>query len=316
MPLKVKKPTSPEIFSTKCKPDSTLAAKGEAAAARTLSAKPSPQFNSKPSSGTVEDKRRLVGAFWIKTDRIEPDPNQPRKKRDPVKQKELTESVRKWGILTPVSVRFVAEENTYRIIAGEGRFQAALTVGLDEVPCWIQDPDEKDVLTHQIIENWQRSDLDPYELFDALVCLRESNGYNQREIAKVIGKPESTISKVLSLAQLSEEVQTKTREGNSEIFSQRHLIALAQIPPEDQQEVMIAIEKKGLSAIETEKFLKQRRERQLKKDGRGSPLSTVFRYRTSLASVQIKFRKKNVSPEDVQTVLREVGMQMKNAEDF
>ena len=70
--------------------------------------------------------------------------------------------------------------------------------GLAEIPCWVQSPKEDEVLQHQIVENWQRLDMHPYDLADALARLRDANSYSQRDLARETGKSEVEISKLLA----------------------------------------------------------------------------------------------------------------------
>src|SRR5205085_10342630 len=130
---------------------------------------------------------------------------------DPVAQRELTDSVRRLGILQPIAVRYDAGQDAYLVIAGERRYRAACDAGLAEVPCWVQSPDAKDVLLHQVVENWQRAELHPFDLADALAELRDANGYTQKQLAVLTGKPESEVSRLLSLLKLDPAVQVEAR---------------------------------------------------------------------------------------------------------
>ena len=105
--------------------------------------------------------------------------------------------MRRLGILQPITVRYIETENIYRIITGERRYHAACEAGLAEIPCWVQSPKEEEVLLHQIVENWQRLDMHPYDLADALARLRDANGYSQQDLARETGKSEGEISKLL-----------------------------------------------------------------------------------------------------------------------
>ena len=151
----------------------------EEAAARAFTRSKSLPFQAgaTQSTGMVEEGRsRLKGAYLIRADRIVPDPQQPRKRIDPTYLEELTASVKRLGILQPIVVRYVESENQYRIIAGECRFSAAGKAGLTEIPCWVKSPDAEEVLLQQIAENWQRSDLHPFDLAaGAVVVANESN---------------------------------------------------------------------------------------------------------------------------------------------
>ena len=132
----------------------------------------------------------------------------------------------------------------YQIIAGERRYQAALAAGLSEIPCWVQNPKEEHILVHQIVENWQRAELHPYDLADALARLRDVTGYSQKKLAEVTGKPESEVSRLLSLLRINPAVQQQARRDMAGTVTKRHLVALAQLTPEDQQEVMVEVKEK------------------------------------------------------------------------
>jgi ParB family chromosome partitioning protein len=107
----------------------------------------------KPTTGPLEGRSRLAGAYSIDVSRIQPDPKQPRRRLEAAAQADLVASVRQLGILQPVTVRFLESENIYQIVTGERRYRAAKEAGLTEIPCWIQTPKEEDVLVHQIVEN-------------------------------------------------------------------------------------------------------------------------------------------------------------------
>ena len=256
------------------------------------------------NSGPIDGRRRLGGAFAIKIDRICPDPLQPRKRLDTDPQRELVDSVRTHGVLQPITVRYLESENLYRIITGERRYSAAKEAGLTEIPCWIQTPKEEDVLIHQIVENWQRLDMHPYDLADALARLRDANGYSQREIAKVTAKSEGEISKILTLLDLHPAVQKLAREDQSNRITKRHLYALRTLPPEDQQALIEKVQRDALTADETEQLAAKKLDRGRTVPGPGAPVS-YHRFKTTEATVSLTFRKKEVSTDDILSALDE-----------
>ena len=99
----------------------------------------------------------------------------------------MTLSVKQFGIMQPIAVRYIEDQNIYLIISGERRYQAALRAKLTEIPCWVQSPREEEILVRQIVENWQRSDLSPFELADALASIRDTNKLTQDALAKLTG---------------------------------------------------------------------------------------------------------------------------------
>lgn len=242
--------------------------------------------------------------------RIRPDPTQPRKNVGDEKHRELTASVRRLGVLQPITVRFLQAENIYQIISGERRYQAAKAAALTEIPCWVQTPKNEDILLHQIVENWQRADLEPFELAEALAVLRDANGYSQKQMAEATSKPESEISRLLSLLKLEPEVQQKAQQSAPGTFTKRHLQAIARLPKENQQEVMIDVQKRKLTALETERDVKERKDKASGKKTRGAPPSHVRRFNTSVATVTVTSRKKQVSEEEILAALDEVRAQI------
>jgi ParB family chromosome partitioning protein len=278
----------------------------ESTARQTFASRP-PLPLEAPGSATApaSEQRRLAGAFFIKLDAIRPDPQQPRKILDPQKQHELVASVKRLGILQPISVRFMPDANVYFVIAGERRYLAAREAGLVELPCWVQRPEEQDVLVHQIVENWQRADLHPFDLADALAQLRASGDCSQKQLAEMTGKPESEISRLLSLLKLDPDVQREARHDLTGEVTRRHLIAIATANPATQQRLFRIVKEKGLTALETEKIVQEEKHRAVALDKRGSQPSERFRYKTTKAMVFVRFRRGSVDKKDVLDALGE-----------
>lgn len=261
------------------------------------------------TGGTLQDQRRLSGAFYIKLENIRPDPNQPRKTFDADRQRELVDSIRSLGILQPISVRFIPTESVYYVIAGERRYQAAKEAGLSELPCWVQRPEDRDVLVHQIVENWQRADLHPFDLADALAKLRDAHGYTQADLARLTGKPGSEISRLLSLLKLDPHVQKEARSEVAGEVTRRHLLAIATANPATQQQVYHTVKERGLNALETERFVQDTKARAVRMDRRGSPPAQRIRFKTKDALVLLQFRRGKFSKDDVLAALNEAKTQ-------
>ena len=220
----------------------------------------------------MEGRRRLHGAFSIDIALIEPDPNQPRKKIDPVHLSELTQSIRRHGILQPISVRFIEESGRYRIVAGECRFTAAKQAGLADMPCWLKTPKDHEILVEQIVENWVRSGLNPFELADSLAILRDANGYTQKMLAEETGKSPGEISKLLSILSLDAEVQSVARSDESGRVAKRHLYALSRLPAPMQTSLLqkVQLVRDGLGALVRSEMAEQM---ELSAEQRRDPLS-------------------------------------------
>lgn len=259
----------------------------------------------------MDGRRRLHGAFAIDIQRIEPDPNQPRKRMDPVHLEELTQSIRRHGVLQPISVRYIEESNRYRIVAGECRYTAAKQAGLIELPCWLKTPNENQVLVEQIVENWVRSDLNPFELADSLAILRDANGYSQKRLAQETGKSAGEISKLLSILDLDSAVQSLARKHQTGRLSKRHLYALSRLPVPMQSKILHRIQRDNLTAVDVERIAKRLSRTADKGDGRGA---RYFRrsFRTSKAQVTFSFRSDTISDEDVSHAINEIKRLLAN----
>jgi ParB family chromosome partitioning protein len=252
----------------------------------------------------LDGRRRLAGAYFIDIGRVRPDPTQPRRQLDAQAQQELVNSVRQFGIMQPISVRYQAAQKFYQIISGERRYHAALGAKLTEVPCWIQSPREEEVLVRQVVENWQRRDLSPFELADALAAIRDAHKYSQDDLARLTGKPKSEISRLLALLSLVPEAQQRARQDQN--LSRRQLYAISQLKPDRQLAFLEDIQRQGLKTEETEELV--RREKR-PAHRRGAPV-TLRRFQTGGAVVTVSFRKRSVADNDVLAALDEARMQL------
>jgi ParB family chromosome partitioning protein len=255
----------------------------------------------------LDGRRRLAGAYFIDIGRVHPDPSQPRRQLDTQAQLELTQSVKQFGIMQPITVRYIDAQKTYQIISGERRYQAALRAKLTEIPCWVQSPREEEILVRQIVENWQRSDLSPFELADALASIRDAHGYSQIELAKITGKPKSEISRLLALLDMSPEAQKAARTQGQ--IGKRQLYAIARADPTTQVELVREVHEHRLTAAETEKLASRTLSSDRGARKRGAPTS-YRRFVTSAATVALTFRKRHVEQADVLRALDEVRKQI------
>ena len=259
--------------------------------------------------GSLEGRKRLGGAFLIELTHIRPDPRQPRRTLDTDAQKELNSSVKRLGILQPITVRFIEPHGVYQIITGERRFHAACAVGLTEIPCWVQSPKEEEVLLHQIVENWQRLDIPPFDLADALARLRDANKYSQRDLARETGKSEGEISKLLAILDLDPAVQKVAREDHSGHITRRHLYAVHALPPDEQLALIRKAQEEAITAADMEQLAAKRAETLTGRKRRAAPVSHQ-RFSTSQATVTLTFRKREVTTEDILAALEEVRLQV------
>ncbi len=182
---------------------------------------------------------------------IRPNPAQPRKifKEDALQ--ELAESIRRHGILQPLSVRRVG--TGYELIAGERRLRAAQMVGLTEIPCIVMTMDEEESTVTAMVENLQRQDLDFIEEAQGIARLMDKCNLSQDQAAKLLGKSQSAIANKLRLLRHSEPVLNALRAGN---LTERHGRALLKLPTEPEKLAAIAvITRMNMSVSRTESYI-------------------------------------------------------------
>ena len=144
---------------------------------------------------------------------LHPNPNQPRRHFDDAALRELADSIKSQGIIQPLLVRPLGSENTYQIVAGERRWRAAQLAGLKEVPVYVRQLSDKEVMAAALIENLQREDLNPIEEAEALQALRDALELTQEELATRLGKSRPAIANALRLLQLSATARADIQAG-------------------------------------------------------------------------------------------------------
>lgn len=142
--------------------------------------------------------------------KIVPNPDQPRKNFDEESMEQLTDSIRQNGVLQPLLVR--KKGQSYEIVAGERRYQASQRAGLTEVPVLIRDVDDEQVFQLALIENLQRSDLDPMEEARGYRQLIDQKALTQEGLAQILSKSRPAIANTLRLLDLPDEVQDLVSE--------------------------------------------------------------------------------------------------------
>jgi len=169
----------------------------------------------------IAAKSRSIGRT-ISIESIYPNPQQPRTEFGDLT--ELTESIREKGVLEPLLVK-PTDDGRFMIIAGERRWRSSKLAGLTEVPCIEMNLDEQGVAEIALIENLQRKDLNIWEEADGLAALASKFGYTQEEIAKKISKSRSTVTELMTVAGLPDDIRTRCRETN--INSKSTLLEIA-----------------------------------------------------------------------------------------
>lgn len=185
----------------------------------------------------------------IEINRIRPNMNQPRKQFDQEALDELAESIKHQGILQPLLVEKINEEE-FLIIAGERRYRAALQVGLEKVPVIVKQFSELQKLEASLIENIQRENLNAIEEAKAYLFLLEKAAIRQEDLAQRVGKKRSTISNSIRLLQLPKEMQDGVEEGELSAGHARALLSV--VNPADQGYLFKKIVEEELSVRKTE----------------------------------------------------------------
>jgi ParB family chromosome partitioning protein len=181
-----------------------------------LIGEPTPQAESRlPAHG----EQRLVSI-----DQLHPNGRNPRKSFADAELTELADSIRSRGLLQPIIARLDRERGGYEIVAGERRWRAAQRIGLHDVPVIVRDLSDQEVAEFALIENVQRTDLNPIEEATGYSELIEKFGYTQEEVAEVIGKSRSHLANTLRLLRLPESVRALLREGQLTAGHARALI--------------------------------------------------------------------------------------------
>ncbi len=182
---------------------------------------------------------------------IRPNPAQPRKIFRQEALEELAESIRRHGVLQPLSVRRVGIH--YELIAGERRLRAAQLAGLGEVPCIVMNMDDQESTVTAMVENLQRQDLDFIEEAWGISHLMSSCNYSQEQVAKLLGKSQSAIANKLRLLRHSLPVLEALRRAD---LTERHGRALLKLPGEESKLAAIAvIARQEMSVARTEKYI-------------------------------------------------------------
>lgn len=192
-------------------------------------------------------------AYLLPVDRIQPDPNQPRKTFSEESIASLAASIQEKGLLQPIAVRRV--EDGFILVAGERRWRAHQKAEIPKI--WavivnIDDPNEAFEIS--LVENLQREDLNPFEEAAGIAELMKRQGYKQRRAGKIVGKSESQVSKLLKLNKLPQEVKEKL--ATSQVSRDQLFQIAAQETPEAMLKLHDRIVKMGLNVRETRQAAK------------------------------------------------------------
>lgn len=189
----------------------------------------------------------------IDLEKIKPNKYQPREIFKNETLLELKDSIISYGIIQPISVRKI-NEDAYEIVAGERRYKAAKMAGLREIPSIIVEIEEKDSANIALIENIQREDLNFIEESKAYAQIIKEFGITQEELAKKIGKNQSTVANKLRILKLPDIIKEKLLTND---LTERHGRALLKIKDQSiQEEIINKVTEKNLNVKDTEKLIK------------------------------------------------------------
>ncbi|HCD05853.1 MULTISPECIES: ParB/RepB/Spo0J family partition protein [unclassified Methylophaga] len=186
-------------------------------------------------------------------DMIQPGKYQPRMDMSQESLEELADSIRSQGLVQPIVVRPI-DGGHYEIIAGERRWRASKLAGLESVPVLIKDVSDRNAIAMALIENIQRENLNPMEEANALHRLREEFELTHQQTAEAVGKSRATITNLLRLRNLNDDVKKLLENCDLEMGHARTLLALE---GESQSEAALQIVEKGLSVRETEQLIRR-----------------------------------------------------------
>ena len=187
---------------------------------------------------------------------------QPRSNFDKEKLNELTNSIKKQGVLSPILVRELGL-NEFEIIAGERRLRASKMAGLESIPCLVDQKKDQDALISALIENLQREDLNPVEEARGLDRLKREFGLTQDEVATSTGKARSTIANSLRILSLPSSVLDMLSSG---LIEKGHAKLLASMSPEEAERIAIKTAKESLSIKDLNSLVSKKTQNKTQKD--------------------------------------------------
>jgi ParB family chromosome partitioning protein len=209
----------------------------------------------KTSSGHLKTTvvENVTGTNRIAIDEIETNPKQPRRDFDEKAMQELADSIRLHDIIQPVTVSRLAN-GKYRLISGERRLRASKLAGLKDIPAYIRQANDAQLLELALLENLQREDLNAMEVSLSYKRMMEELDYTQEQVAERMGKDRSTVANFIRLLKLPPDIQLAVRNGE---LSMGHARALINVDTVDKQLFIFKeIKEKGLSVRQTEALVR------------------------------------------------------------
>jgi len=210
----------------------------------------------KAASGSLKAgvAEAVTNVLRIPIDQIEPNPRQPRHDFDEQALNELAASIKLHDIVQPITVSKVPN-GKYRLISGERRWRAAKLAGLKDVPAYIRQANDQELLELALLENLQREDLNAMEIALSYKRMMEELNYTQEQVAERMGKERSTVANYIRLLKLPPDIQVSVRKGE---ISMGHARALINVDTIDKQlYIFNEVKNRGLSVRQTEELVRK-----------------------------------------------------------
>ena len=239
----------------------------------------------------------------VPIDQIDANPNQPRQVMGDLS--ELMASIAEKGIIEPLIVR--QRGRRFQIIAGERRYQAAVQVGLREIPIVIRESDDNEVIEIALVENIQRKDLTAFEEAEALHSLATRCNYTHEDMARRLGRSRTAITESLSLNNIPDEVKNLCRLAD--IHSKSLLLQI--VRQGDHQKMVALIEKIARDGGSTREEVRK----ETAKPKAGRPKAFVFSYKapSKAFKLQLRFTKSRVEREEVISALEAIIQELRSS---
>lgn len=230
---------------------------------------------------TVVESATISNRILI--DEIETNPKQPRRDFDEQSLEELASSIKLHDIIQPVTVSKLPS-GKYRLISGERRWRAAKMAGIKDIPAYVRQANDAQLLELALLENLQREDLNAMEISLSYKRMMEELNYNQDQVAERMGKDRSTIANFIRLLKLPPDIQLSVRNGEITMGHARALINVDSI--DKQLFIFNEIKEKGLSVRQTEALVRNlyKQSNAVKKSSKSHLPSSFQRIEDKLAS--------------------------------
>jgi ParB family chromosome partitioning protein len=211
----------------------------------------------KNSAGNLKQEvaQTVTAILRIPIEQIEPNPRQPRHDFDEQALQELASSIKLHDIVQPITVSQLSSTGKYRLISGERRWRASKLAGLKDVPAYIRQANDQELLELALLENLQREDLNAVEIALSYKRMMEELNYTQEQVAERMGKERSTVANYIRLLKLPPDIQVAVRTN---VISMGHARALINVDTVDKQLFIFnEIKTRSLSVRQTEDLVRK-----------------------------------------------------------